>query len=87
MSGKFEEMIAINAEKKRDGFSFRGRYFQSESHVCAIKTAPTDKTEQSDSVCYFSAHSYIYSKENRRIEGKAFPIQLFPRSDGQKSVD
>lgn len=46
MSSKFEEMIAINAEKKRHRFSFRGRYFQSESHVCTIKKAPTDKTQR-----------------------------------------
>lgn len=42
---------------------------------------------ESDTICYFNTHLHIQSKENRRIEGKDFAIQLFPRSDRQKRVE
>lgn len=56
-------------------------------NVCTIKRPLQTKQPRCSQIRFVILAPHIQSKENRRIEGKAFPIQLFSRSDREKSVD
>ena len=50
---------------------------------------PTQSKHQrcSQTLIVIIAHVHAQAKENRRIKGKAFPTQPFPRPGGEKSAD